>query len=439
MFTDNPEEAGIYPVDGPNEENGAISVPVETYLLLSTNLGLTELNDYSVLMDVKLESLAGYSALYQTNPTNKTDGSFCIKNGQIGLNNSGLGYHGSMEASKWHRIMLVVKDCYAYAYLDGERVGQSTTANNIWKMASEALFFADNNGEDGYKDVAEVRFWDVPLTDEHVKQLGTVEQDWQDDPMPDVVSVWTFDNANDLLAGTGVSTLQAAMKVDGKPQVTDDLAAAGIVPVAGPTSSNGAATVPIDSYLQLNHNLSGSQQYYTLMMDIRPKSLAGYNALLQTSALNNDDADIFLNKTHIGINTSGLGYGGEVVEGKWHRIVLSVFENCMSAYIDGKMAVTTFTSNTRWALPEVAYLFCDEDGEEGTVDIAELRFWDAALTGKHIKELGVVNVEDAIELTKETPAASSNGLYDMQGRKIVEGTKLQKGIYIMGGKKIMIK
>ena len=243
----------------------------------------------------------------------------------------------------------------------------------------------------------------------------------------------------DLLAGTGVSTLQAAMKVDGKPQVTDDLAAAGIVPVAGPTSSNGAATVPIDSYLQLNHNLSGSQQYYTLMMDIRPKSLAGYNALLQTSALNNDDADIFLNKTHIGINTSGLGYGGEVVEGKWHRIVLSVFENCMSAYIDGKMAVTTFTSNTRWALPEVAYLFCDEDGEEGTVDIAELRFWDAALTGKHIKELGVVNVEDAIELTKETPAASSNGLYDMQGRKILEGTKLQKGIYIMGGKKIMIK
>ena len=439
VFTDNPEEAGIYPVDGPNEENGAISVPVETYLLLSTNLGLTELNDYSVLMDVKLESLAGYSALYQTNPTNKTDGSFFIKNGQIGLNNSGLGYHGSMEASKWHRIMLVVKDCYAYAYLDGERVGQSTTANNIWKMASEALFFADNNGEDGYKDVAEVRFWDVPLTDEHVKQLGTVEQDWQDDPMPDVVSVWTFDNANDLLAGTGVSTLQAAMKVDGKPQVTDALAAAGIVPVAGPTSSNGAATVPIDSYLQLNHNLSGSQQYYTLMMDIRPKSLAGYNALLQTSALNNDDADIFLNKTRIGINTSGLGYGGEVVEGKWHRIVLSVFENCMSAYIDGKMAVTTFTSNTRWALPEVAYLFCDEDGEEGTVDIAELRFWDAALTGKHIKELGVVNVEDAIELTKETPAASSNGLYDMQGRKIVEGTKLQKGIYIMGGKKIMIK
>ena len=73
------------------------------------------------------------------------------------------------------------------------------------------------------------------------------------------------------------------------------------------------------------------------------------------------------------------------------------------------------------------------------MDIAELRFWDAALTGKHIKELGVVNVEDAIELTKETPAASSNGLYDMQGRKIVEGTKLQKGIYIMGGKKIMIK
>ena len=439
VVTDDPEEAGIIPVYGPTEENGAVSMPVEAYLKLYTNLGRTEINDYSILMDVKVESLAGYSALYQTNPSNNMDGSFFIKNGQIGLNNSGLGYHGSMEASKWHRIMLVVKDCYAYAYLDGERVGQSTTANNIWKMTSEALFFADNNDEDNYKEIAEVGFWDVPLTDEHVKQLGTVKQEWEDEPLTDPISKWTFDDTSNLLAGTGVSVLQAAVKGANGPEVTDDLAAAGIVAIPGPTSTNGAITVPIDTYLRLAHNLNGSQKFYTVMMDIRPKSLTGYNALFQTGADNNEDSDLCLKNTQIGINLSGLGYGGALELGKWHRIVFTVFENCLSAYVDGKMAVTTFTPNARWELHDVAYFFADDDGEEGVIDIAELSFWDVALTAKNVQELGVVNVEDAIELTKETPAASSNGLYDMQGRKIVEGTKLQKGIYIMGGKKIMIK
>ncbi len=437
--SDDPEFAGIYCVEGPKEGNSAVTMPVESYLLMTTNLGLPSLTNYTILMDVKPENLGGYTALFNTNPQNTTDGSFYIKNGMIGLNNSGLGYNGAMEANKWHRIVLVVKDGYANAFLDGERVGQSTSPNALWTLRPQALFFADDNGEDGYDEVAEVRFWDVPLTDEHVKALGAVDQIWEEEPEYDPIGVWTFDNPENLMAGTGTATLNGAIKGDNGPEPTTDLAAAGIVPVEGPTQSNGAITVPIDTYLQIAHNLGTDQSYFTIMMDIRPKSLAGYNALLQTDVNNRDDADIFLNKTKIGINTSGLGYNGEVVEGKWHRIVLSVFEKCMSAYIDGKMAVNTYTPNSRWTLHDVAYLFCDEDGEEGVVDIAELRLWDVALTNKAIHDLGVLEIDDAVDMLQESSATSQPGLFDLQGRKITERSKLQKGIYILNGKKVLIK
>ena len=202
----DPATAGIVPVDGPTEKNGAVGMPVEAYLQLTTNLGLSETKNYTIMLDVKPETLGGYHALFQTDPTNQTDGSFFIKNGAIGLNNSGLGYKGSMMEDTWHRIVFVVKDGFAFSYLDGEGVGSSTSANTIWTLKPEALFFADNNDEDGYNSVAEIRFWGMPLTQEHVKQLGTVKQTGTDEPRPDPIRFWTFHNPSHLLAGSGIAT-----------------------------------------------------------------------------------------------------------------------------------------------------------------------------------------------------------------------------------------
>ena len=450
--TDDPSEAEIETVEGPTEDNKAITMPVPAYLMLSNNTGFAELTDYTILFDVKPLTLNGYRALLQTNPRNDTDGCFFINNGMIGLRNSGLGYNGIMQEGKWHRIVFVVKEGYAYAYLDGKRVGQSTSPNfALWTLQPDALLFADNNDEDGYNEVAEVSFWDVPLTDEHVAILGGVKQSWIDDPMEDPVSVWTFDDKTDLLKGSGTATLKAAVKGANGPEATDDLAAAGIVPVQGPTDSNGAITVPINTYLQFAHNQEEDQTTFSFMMDICPKDLTVYNALFQSHVLNDKDASLFVNKQQkLGLNSNGLGYGGTLIQGKWHRVVF-VVDNCsITTYLDGnKVGSSTSANSDKWILHQVAYFFADEDGEEGVVDIAELRYWDVALAGFHVQDLGGVEEDpDGISISEELRVKSeesTNAIYDLSGRKIANcqlsnvNSQLKKGLYIVNGKKVAVK
>ena len=441
--TDDPTEADIESVEGPLEGNSAITMPVPAYLMMSNNTGFPELTDYTILFDVKPLTLNGYRALLQTNPRNETDGVLFIKNDMVGLNDSGLGYNGVMQEGKWHRIVFVVKEGFGYVYLDGKRVGQSTSANfTKWTLRSDALLFADDNDEDGYNEIAEVRFWDVPLNDGHVETLGGVKQSWIDDPMEDPISVWTFDDKSDLLAGTGTATLQAAIKgADGLPETVEDITSAGIIPIQGPTTTNGAITVPIDTYLQFVHNLETDQTTFTFLMDIRPKQLGIYNALFQSQVQNNKDASLFINKNNqLGINTAGLGYGGTIEENKWHRIVFAV-DNCsISTYLDGKKIGSSSSANSdKWILHDVAYFFADEDGEEGVIDIAELRYWDVALAGFHVQDLGGVESEDIdkIDEIHHSQFTNNNGIYDITGRKI--NSQLSKGIYIVNGKKLLVK
>jgi hypothetical protein len=331
-------------------------------------------------------------------------------------------------------------------------VGQSTVADfTLWTLRPDALLFADNNDEDGYNEIAEVGFWDVPLTDEHVALLGDVQQGWIDDPMEDPISVWTFDDKTDLLAGTGTATLRGAVKgEEGYPVATDDLAAAGIVPTGGPTMSNGAISVPVDTYLQFMHNQEDDQSTFTFMMDIHPKDITIYNALFQSQVLNNKDASLFINpQQKLGINTNGLGYGGTIVEGKWHRIVF-VVDNCsITTYLDGDRIGSSSSANSdKWILHDVAYFFADEDGEEGIVDIAELRYWDVALAAVHVEQLGTVEEDpDAIRTIDNAQCSmfnvQSGNIYDLTGRKLNVHPSmfngLRKGIYIKNGKKVAIK
>ena len=279
------ETALITIEEGPMPGNGAIGIGTDSYLWLTNNTGIAELKDYAILFDIRPYALEQSNSLYQANIKNTTDaGLFINEKGMLGRNTNGLGYQGELLEMIWHRILYVVKDGCASVYIDGDKVGQSTSANSIWSMMPEALLFADDSGEEVYNDVAEIRFWDVPLTDEQVKSLGGIEQEWDDEPFIDPVSVWTFDNPNDLMAGTGEAVLRPAMRGDGGPVEVEDPAPAGIVPIAGPTAGNGAALVPFDSYLQMAHNQESEiQNSFTFLMDIRPKSLSGYNVIIQTN------------------------------------------------------------------------------------------------------------------------------------------------------------
>ena len=434
----DPAAAGLKAIDGPLAGNGAVSVPANACLWLTNQLGLEQLRDYTILYDIRPSAFNGWNALYQRDVNNKADASLFIKNGLVGSGQAGLSYHGDVVPGKWHRILLVVKGGFATIYLDGEKIGQSTGSYSGWTLMPDVLLLMDNDGETKDNDVAEIRFWDVPLNDAHALELGGVEQNWEDEPFVDPVSIWTFDNPSDPLAGTGSATLRGAIKGSDGPELVDDLAAAGFLPIAGLSATDGALTVPVDCYLQFAHNSGSDLNTFSFLMDIRPKSLSGFNAIFQSHVNNDDDGSLYTSGKMIGINISGLGYGGSLVEGKWHRVVFVVNENCMSVFLDGVKVVATFTPNAdKWILHDVAWLFCDDNGEEGTVDVAELRYWDVALSSAQIKSLGFAGIDTSVDAP--IPDAILEGVpawYDLTGRRVANPGK---GLYIVNGKKVLVR
>ena len=266
-----------------------------------------------------------------------------------------------------------------------------------------------------------------------------VTQNYLGSEVPASTGMWTFDNPDDLLAGTGEAILRGAMRSQSGPKAVEDLETAGIVPVAGPSKDNGAITVPYDSYLQMAHNQKPLvQNTFSIMMDIRPKSLKGYNVLLQTDMKNAKDGVLFTKDTQIGISAGSLGYAGELELGKWHRIVFVVNNNCMTGvYIDGKKVSGTRSSYSRWALQELCYFFADENGEEGTIDIAELRYWNTILGSDQVKALGSVEITTDVNRMLMAPDSSQGGDKGLRGIYNLKGQRLsqpQKGVIIIDGK-----
>lgn len=436
-------DAAIDPIpEGPTADNGAICIPKFSYLWMKPNQGETPLSDYTLMFDVRPETLDGYNALYKANIIPNLDGSIFIKNAQVGLQTSGLNYNGSLTQNKWHRIVVVMRDNYASVYIDGEKVGQSTGARaDVWELHPDVLLFGDNDGEEVLNDVAEVRFWNVPLKDSHVAELGGVVQgEVEKDPVIEPISVWTFDDAENLLAGTGVAELLCAVKgEDGRPQLTDSIAAAGLVAAAGPTAENASMTVPVNTYLHMNHNDDRLVlENYSILMDIRPKQLSGFQSLFQGLENNDDDASLFIKGNQIGINWRGLGYHNAFETQKWHRVVFVVEEFFITVYVDGRRLGSSSQSDDRkWGLRNGALFFADNDGEEGVIDIAELRYWNESLTSSMVEQLGAVEV-DGSGIGSIPAIKGENTVYDLSGRKI-NAVKLQKGIYIIDGRKIVVR
>lgn len=91
----------------------------------------------------------------------------------VGLNAGGLKYHGNIANGQWRLILFVVENNYATVYVDGEKVGASTSAvAQHWQLSDGALYFADNDGEEKEINVAEIRFWNCALNSSQAQQLG---------------------------------------------------------------------------------------------------------------------------------------------------------------------------------------------------------------------------------------------------------------------------
>ena len=439
------DEAGIVAADGPSSANGAVYVPLKSSLKVTLPFD-GPLTTYTVLMDIKPEVLSGYNALLQTNDANDTDGALFINGTGVGIRVGNLGYNGSLIPDQWHRIVFTVKENWSYLYIDGELVGQSAEANERWTIKTNTFyFFLDEDGEMQANYVAELRFWDRALTADLVAQLGDLGAEGDVDEAPEADDIFTFDtqDINTVLYGTGSAILIPARQSDDEtqkvPEETETIDEAGISIVQGPKEGSYALRVPPYSYLLFSPEKGNvTIDTYTILMDIKPDQLNGFQALTQHRIDNEKDGTLFVNGTQVGINASGLGYGGKLLPDTWHRIVMVYDEQKFYVYLDGTV-VGISNESTLWQIQSYLYLFLDNDGEEGTINLAEFRYWDSALTPAQVRGLGVVEADTHVDavLTDERPV--DNRIFDLMGRVVNADQPLPAGLYIQAGKKYLVK
>ena len=195
--------------------------------------------------------------------------------------------------------------------------------------------------------------------------------------------LWLFDDPADLTKAAKGANLVAVG--------TD------IVPVTGPSASNGAVRVPKGSHFIAAHGIpptagqSGVSEY-TLMIDFKIPNLGTWYSFLQTDRNNSNDGEFFINTAgRIGVGTTGYSET-TATPNVWQRLVITVNIGVsgIKYYLDGNEIHSSNTTDSRFLLDEVMLLLGDEDGDDGEFDVAEVALWDVALSAEEVTALGQV-------------------------------------------------
>lgn len=405
--TNGEGEATLTASEGVTFENGQATVPAADNLQMATNLETTVLPNYTVMMDVKIsadfesdESLSNFTALIQNTLDQSKDASIFAKfDKNTKKRGIGLGsYGGEIALDTWYRIVVVNEDNIPSIYVDGLKVIEFGNANaNNWQLTTGAIFFQDNDGEENDVVCDELRFWDVPLSASQVAELGTYGGGAAIAiKVPEAAGTWTFDDADNLLAGTGTATLESATHTKGTVTIAD-IASTGIVTTEGPANGNGAVTVPVGASFVMTPAETGLTSY-TLMMDIKSDDTSSYSVLYTNKENNEADGSFFIKDGAVGLNTGGLGYHGTINQGQWHRVVFVVDNLYAKVFIDGaRVGESTQQVAQHWTLNGRALFFADDDVDEKVISTSEIRFWNEALSVPQVEKLGTAGFNPADE------------------------------------------
>ena len=162
-----------------NEKDEAISIGVGNYYILPHGLaatgGGTNVNEYTLVMDVLLPQLGHWFTLFQTDQNNVNDGEvFFNPTGLIGV--GATGYAGApVEAGKWYRVAIAVKNGISHEYyIDGKLAlaGSPGPIDGRFSLAPTVLLFADENGEDNLIHVNEIKLFSSALSASEITELG---------------------------------------------------------------------------------------------------------------------------------------------------------------------------------------------------------------------------------------------------------------------------
>ncbi len=199
----------------------------------------------------------------------------------------------------------------------------------------------------------------------------------------DCIGWWKFDDSLSVLrAETGYGS---------------DLASVGAYSVVeGPAAGDGAVRIPMGSSLRLQHGIAANGggnlvNAYTLQFDFRVRDRSVWHCFYQTDTTNASDGEFFINPSgSIGVGMTGYT-SWTISAGEWYRLVVTVeLGSFFRWYVDGQLAREggAQSIDNRFALAPLLLLFSDENGEDGEIDIAEIRIWDRALTAEEAASLG---------------------------------------------------
>ena len=185
-------DAGITSVAGPSEDNKAILIPKNSALKVERAEGAQPSTTYTIMMDVMVENATPFDGLLQTDKSNGSDGDLFINKNSIGVASMG-GYFGKVKNNTWTRIVLSYRDGKNILYQDGKKLtAANPDVNDRFKIQSFGFYlFCDEDGEEEPTYVANVAFWETPLTDDEVSALGGYKEE---------VKNFEIATANDLVS-----------------------------------------------------------------------------------------------------------------------------------------------------------------------------------------------------------------------------------------------
>lgn len=215
---------------------------------------------------------------------------------------------------------------------------------------------------------------------------------------------WTFDNSSNLT--------EAVLGYGNDLELTGTHTA-----IAGPTVGNGAVNIGVGSYYKCTHGITpngggAKVNEYTLMFDFRVSNLGIWHTFYQINTdVLADDGDYFKNTSGM-LGTWALNYSTTPIAiDTWYRLVITVdLGTSFKTYLDGTLLMDHANQvvDDRWALDSLFYLFGDNDGDDGSIDIAEVAIWDYALSEAEVAALGGVGTVIPVELTSFS-ASQLNG------------------------------
>ncbi len=173
-------------IDGPAPGDGAIRIGPGSFYRCYHDIeangafgNASWVNQFTIVMDIRIPQLNTWYCMYQTNWSNSNDGDWFVnRNGNVGVGDTGYsGY--ALVPGEWYRVAISVDLGVQYNYyLDGQllQIGGAQDYEGRFSLypasgANQVLFFADNNGEDGQIDVAQVLLFDRPLSSGEMASL----------------------------------------------------------------------------------------------------------------------------------------------------------------------------------------------------------------------------------------------------------------------------